>query len=53
MAHHDHSHGGGNTNLDPQQVKDAHNMWHGFTHLSKISIIGIIAVLVLMAVFLT
>ncbi|MBI1326234.1 MAG: aa3-type cytochrome c oxidase subunit IV [Alphaproteobacteria bacterium] len=53
MAHHDHSHNATNVNLDPQQVQEAKDMWHGFTQLSKYSIIAIVGILLLMAIFLT
>lgn len=38
--------------VDPQAVKDAERIWDDFTKLTKYSIIGVIAVLIGMAVFL-
>ncbi len=37
---------------DPQAISRAHSDWNSFTRFSSYAIIGVIAILILMAVFL-
>jgi len=37
---------------DPEAVEQAKQTWHGFTAFSKWSIIAVVAILILMAIFL-
>lgn len=48
MSNHSHA----PVDVDPAALDQAHNVWHGFTALMKYALIGIVAVLIAMFVFL-